>query len=104
MVSAIRRKDEATQRIEAVLKRHFPGGEPEAYRYGDYSHVIRLRVIDRSFDGKPWIERHECVERYLADLPDDLRADITMLVLVTPDELKDSMVNREFENPSRSLL
>jgi hypothetical protein len=37
-------------------------------------------------------------------LPDEVRGDITMLILETPDEVEESLSSREFESPTPSLL
>jgi hypothetical protein len=50
------------------------------------------------------LERTDLVEAELAKLPDDLQASITMLVLVTPEERKTSLLSLEFDDPSRVML
>ena len=37
-------------------------------------------------------------------LPDDVRGDITMLILEPPDEVEKSLSSREFERPTPSFL
>lgn len=37
-------------------------------------------------------------------LPEETLADLMMLVLVTPEEMKSSILNFEFEHPSPTML
>jgi len=101
------KKDAETTRIEALLTEHFPdhprGYPPAAYRYNPAS--IRVRVVSDSFAGKDRVERSEMVYPILEkNLPEDTWQDIMIILLLTPDEVEDSLTNREFENPTPSLL
>jgi hypothetical protein len=40
----------------------------------------------------------------LDKLPDGARSQITFVLLLAPEELEESLLNREFENPTRSRL
>jgi len=85
-------------RIEATLKREFK--DVRAYRYNSAS--IRVRVVDPCFANKSRAQREESVWPVLAKLPEDLRTEITMLLLLEPGE--QSLLNLEFEKPFPSLL
>jgi stress-induced morphogen len=67
------------------------------YRQGPDS--IRVRVLDPSFESMSRGDRSRLVWSYLAPLTDDQQADINMLLLRTPEEIKDSFANFEFEDP-----
>ena len=53
MSEATKRTDEQTEQIEDHLRVMFPSARVHAYRPGDYDYVIRVRVIDASFEGHP---------------------------------------------------
>ena len=99
-----RKKTPETEQVEATLREEFP--EVEAYRYNSAS--IRVRVIDSRFEGKSVEDRDAMVERLLKQLPEEIQSDIMNLITVTPDELKNSwrhsLRNREFDDPSPSML
>lgn len=83
-------------------KSEHPRSLIEAYRRNSAS--VRIRITDPDFKGKGVIQREDMVWNMLERLPDDVRGDITMLVLETPDEVERSLSSREFENPTPSLL
>jgi len=74
----------------------------EAYRYNPGS--IRVRITDPDFHGLTEVERENAVWPILENLPDDVRSEISMLLLVTPHEPAASLVNLEFDDPSPSRL
>ena len=102
-----KRTDE-TRMVENVLSEgRFD--QVDAYRYNSAS--IRVRVIDRRFDGKSRDKRDAMVERYLDKLPPETQRDIVTLWTFAPSELEPTaatsteyMLNHEFEQPSRSRL
>ncbi len=103
MAESGKTKTPETEEIERLLNRTFP--EIEAYRYNSAS--IRVRIVDERFEGKPASERDAMVDPLLARLPEDTQADITMLLLLAPDEGEGSprsLLDLEFERPSPSLL
>ena len=63
---------------------------------------VRVRVIDPSFKGMDRVDRDTLIRTYLSALPGDVQSEISMIVLVTPEETKSSLANLEFEQPSRS--
>jgi hypothetical protein len=81
----------------------------DAYRYNSAS--IRVRVIDRRFEGLPREQRDGMVEPHLERLPERTQADIVTLFTFAPSELREApntlrefMLNAEFEDPSPSML
>ena len=61
-------------------------------------------MIDPSFRGLEKSERHAKLWKDLEKLPEDIQGDISMLVLLAPEEANRSIANLEFENPSPSLI
>jgi len=102
-----KRTDE-TRMVEEVLKK--AGLEKvDAYRYNSAS--IRVRVIDRRFEGMPREQRDRMVEPHLEKLPERTQADIVTLFTFAPSELKQApktlrefVLNTEFDFPSPSML
>ena len=94
-----------TRAIEKLIDKHFPDCPkdlPRAYRYSPYS--IRARIVDPRFKKMNRSERDKMVLPLIQTLPDETQEDLTILLLLAPDELKDSLMNREYENPSPSLV
>ena len=95
-----------TRRIEALLREHFPGycpdHPPEAYRYNSAS--IRVRLVDKAFEGKSLVEREKMVIPVLESLPENTLADITILLLLTPAEMSNSLMSLEFDQPTPSPI
>jgi hypothetical protein len=79
-----------------------PSARTEAYRHNSAS--IRVRIIDPDFQGHDRVERETNIWRLLEDLPEVVQTEITLLVLLTPDEAETSFASFEFDNPSRSRL
>jgi hypothetical protein len=50
------------------------------------------------------VERDDLVSAILDTLPEDVRAEITVLLLVTPQESKTSPMSQEFDDPAPALL
>ena len=102
-----KRTDETRAVEEALKKAGFE--QVDAYRYNPAS--IRVRVIDKRFDGMPREKRDELVEPHLDKLPERTQADIVTLYTFAPSELQQTpktfrefMLNTEFDNPSPSML
>ncbi|WP_337175702.1 hypothetical protein [Paludisphaera sp.] len=92
--------DETLDAIASALEAYQadrPGTRVTMYRQGPYS--IRVRVLDPGFESMSRGDRSRLVWSYLARLTEDQQADINMLLLRTPGELKDSFANFEFEDP-----
>jgi hypothetical protein len=86
-----------TRQVEQAFQTH-GFKKVHAYRYNSAS--IRVRIIDPRFKGKNHTRRFDMAETVIAQLPDELRSEITFLALLTPEEARDSTMNEEFENPS----
>jgi stress-induced morphogen len=100
MSTSVKATNERTSLIEEKLRPRF--ADSRAYQYNEAS--IRVRVVDPAFQGKSKSERAKMVSSLLEELPEDIEADITLLLLLTPAELSESMINVEFEHPSPSVL
>lgn len=101
------RKTAETKKVEKILReqiRDFPPEyPPEAYRYN--SACIRVRVVSPLFQDMDLSERAKLVYPILKKgLPEETWWDITMVLLFSPDEMEDSIANREFESPTPSSL
>lgn len=101
-------RTEETRQVEEAL-RNAGFDQVDAYRYNSAS--IRVRVIDRRFEGLSAEERDALVEPHLEHLPERTQADIMNLFTFAPSELsqpkknlKEFMMNIEFDDPSRSIL
>jgi len=97
--------DATLEQIVAVLKAYqaeHDQARVDAYRQNSVS--VRIRVIDPDFQGLEKSQRHAAVWRLLEQLPEDIQADISMLVLLAPSETASSLANLEFEDPVPSRL
>ncbi|MBL8864172.1 MAG: hypothetical protein KF873_14415 [Gemmataceae bacterium] len=101
------RTDE-TRHVEDVLRRA-GFDRVDAYRFNSAS--IRLRVIDKKFEGLSIEARDAMVEPHLEQLPERTQADIINLFTFAPSELQQTpktmrqfLMNYEFDEPSPSML
>ena len=100
-----RRNDQSVRSILAALEAYtaaHPSARVKAYRQN--SACVRVRIIDPDFQKMDRVERDDMIWEYLDDLPEDVQSEVSMLVLVTPEETKTSMANLEFEHPARSAI
>ena|SRR5207249_1112699 len=74
-----------------------PDAQVEAYRRSSVS--IHVRIVDPDFSGVSRAERHEIVWRFLEELPEEVQSQVSLLLLLTPEETKMSFANVEFDNP-----
>jgi hypothetical protein len=74
-----------------------PDAEVALYRQNSAS--IRIRVIDDAFDGLGIGERGKHVWPYLRSLSEDIRSEISVLLLLTPEEAPSSFGNADFACP-----
>lgn len=79
-----------------------PDARIDLYRHSSAS--VRVRIIDPGFDGMSKKQRNDLVWKYLEPVSEDAQGDISMLVLLTPDEVEKSMGNLEFEDPVPTRL
>jgi hypothetical protein len=96
-----------TRMVEERLGQHFE--QVDSYRYNSAS--IRVRVIDKRFEGMSREKRDAMVEEQLDKLPPETQRDIVTLFTFAPSELKrtpttlrEFMQNTEFDNPSPTML
>ncbi|MGL4421482.1 MAG: hypothetical protein ACRCZF_12505 [Gemmataceae bacterium] len=74
----------------------------DLYRQNPVS--VRLRIIDPDFGSLGKAQRSQRAWTYLKKLPEEIASDISTVLLLTPDEMKLSFANFEFEDPVPSLL
>ncbi len=65
---------------------------------------LRIRIIDPDFQGMNRVEREPEVWQLLKTLPEDVFVDITMLLLLTPEEAEHSLANMDFDHPIPSRI
>ena len=99
------RQDPKLKQIVEVLKtyatRH-PNADIEAYRFNSVS--VRIRIVDPAFEGKSRSDREEEIWTLLDQLPDEVASEISLLLLFTPKEAKESFASEEFDDPIPSKL
>ena len=88
--------------VLAKYRQAHPNAKIDVYRQNVVS--IRIRIIGPAFEGIDRVDREGEVWAILEKLPEDVRADITFLLLLTPEETSQSFANMEFENPIPSRL
>jgi hypothetical protein len=97
--------DEQVQQILDILtayERAHPQAQIEARRHNPVS--IRLRIIDPDFQGMDRIEREPAIWKLLRQLPEEVFVNITMLLLLTPEETAQSLASHEFDHPIPSRV
>ncbi len=102
-----RHGDKALASIRTALERFgadHPGAEVHAYRYNSVS--VRIRILYHGFRGLSAEQRENMVWPYLHALDLETQNDISMLLLMTEEELQDPLAfaSREFDHPSPSML
>jgi len=65
---------------------------------------VRIRIIDPDFDGLDRVDREPEVWKILEALPENVFVQVTMLLLLTPEEAKHSLASLEFDDPIPSRL
>lgn len=97
--------DRALNSVKKALleyERQHPDAQVDLYKRNAIS--IRIRVIDPGFVGLRKSERHVLVWEHLKRLPEKTQGDITIVALLSPDEVGKSLGNLEFEDPSPSII
>ncbi len=89
---------------EALLtyEKEHPNADVVIYRQNSVS--ARVRIVDPELAGIPKFDRHDMVWRYFRDLPDEIQEEISVLLLLTPEETGRSLANKDFEDPIPSNL
>jgi stress-induced morphogen len=87
--------------LQAYRKAH-PHAKIDVHRYSDAS--IRIRIVDPDFGRKSLLERDLMVRDILRELPEDTSWQVTMVLLLTPEEKDEpwQMLNWEFEKSAKS--
>lgn len=106
------KKTDETRSVERSLTSTFE--HVDAYRYNSAS--VRIRVIDRRFEGLSRDERERLVDEAITKLPESIQRDVVFVLCLAPDEttvkpgdsdpnhMRNAMFNDEFENPQPSRL
>ena len=99
-IEKIEKPDAEVQQILDVLaeyQRTHKDAQIDVRRRHKFS--IHIRIIDPDFSGLNRVEREPEVWKVLEKLPDEVFCDVTMLLLLPPEEVPNSLANFEFENP-----
>jgi stress-induced morphogen len=88
--------------LKSTYRTAHPQSRVDSYRQNSAS--IRIRIIDPDFQALDRVDRDEQIWEILGKLPEDIQSQITILLLLTPEETKTSFVNMDFENPIPSRL
>ena len=88
--------------ILAAYERTHPQAQIEGRRHNPVS--IRLRIIDPDFQTLDRIEREPDIWQLLRKLPEEVFVNITMLLLLTPEEAEHSLASQEFDHPIPSRV
>lgn len=103
MIAVHSEMDPQVRQVSDLLDAKF--GEVDCYRYNTVS--IRARVRDEQFRGKSQSEREAIIEPILEELPEDVREQLILLLLLPPAGPKsdtERLLNAEFEKPEPSQL
>jgi hypothetical protein len=93
--------DSIRKGLEAYQADH-PDAEIGYYRQNSVS--VRIRIVDPSLRGLEREQRHAHFWKYFDETSEEAQSDITMLLLLAPDEVKRSFANVEFDDPVPSQL
>ena len=98
--------DELTEKVKKVLdeyEQRYSGAIANLYRQNPAS--IRIRIVDKQFVDWSKGKRHDHAWKFIADrLSEDDIQEISVLLLLTPDEQQSSLMNFEFDDPLPSHL
>ena len=83
--------------IDKYLADH-PSAKFDHYRQSQFN--VRLRIIDKDFEGMFTGDRHRLIWNHLHQLTPETSGLVTFMALLTPDEMESSHINYEYENPS----
>lgn len=101
------RTDAVIESIESALNAFqitHPQARIELYRQNSVS--VRVRIVEESFRGLSRSQREDTVWEHLNALEREAQNEISMLILVTPDELDDPFAfsSHDFDAPCPSRL
>src|ERR1700685_2064316 len=99
---AEKKLDDGTERVQAVaegwLQAHgFDQARVEVSRRMP-GRSIRVRVIDKRFSGQLIEDRDRMTQGLLDGLPEEIDQEITLVLLLGPDEMKKNLMSAEFDN------
>ena len=103
MVTILQEPDHAVEHIAAALEIYEQTHAAAAcfvYRYNPAA--IRVKIIDPTFHGQSKGERHDYAWGFLRSLPEDILAQISVLLCLEPGE--SAPLDVEFHEPIRSYL
>ena len=91
-------------RAKAWLDAHgFNDAGVEVYRKMPGS-SIRVRVVHPKFTDQLIEDRDRMTLGFLRDVPEEIDRDITLVLLLGPDELDANFMNAEFDQPAPAYL
>jgi stress-induced morphogen len=93
--------DQLREALDSFGSKH-PKAKIHLYRQNPAS--VRIRIIDPLFQGLSKSQRHDEVWKFLEKLDEEVQSEVSMLLLLNPDETKLSFGNMEFEDPVPSQL
>jgi stress-induced morphogen len=97
--------DTALEAVIAVLAKYeaeHRSAEIEVFRQNSVS--IRIRIVDPDFADFSRTERHNSLWKLLGELSQDVQSEISTILLLTPEEKKNSFASFEFDDPLPSRL
>ena len=97
--------DQILREIAGILNeydKNHPKAKIELYRQNSVS--VRIRILSPEFAGRSRAQREEEVWAILNKLPEETLAEISLLLLLTPNEAKNSFASLEFDDPIPSKL
>src|SRR5437764_10774909 len=102
MANVVRgRADRAVAALKEALDAYelrYDGATASLYRQGVAS--IRIRVIDRRFEGMSKSRRHDHVWKFLESRVDpETLSEVSLLLALPQTELRSNFANQEFEHP-----
>ena len=100
-----KRPDTVMKQIGKSLKPYndaHPTANIELDRWSNVS--VRIRIIDQDFRGKSRSDREMEIWPLFDVLSEDAVADVSMLLLITPEEKDESLASFEFDHPTKSMI
>ena len=100
-----KRPDARLKQIVEALKKYgesHPASQISVYRQNSVS--VRVRIVSPEFNGVGRAQRDEELWKVLEELPEEVVAEISVLLLLTPREVEKSFANLDFDNPIPSEL
>jgi len=99
-------QDGLVLKIKSILDTYeqlHAGAKANVYRQNSAS--IRIRVVDPRFVSMSTPDRHDDVWKFISDqLTDDELQEVSILLVLAPQEERSSLMNLEFDDPIPSRL